>query len=74
MMILKLLLLSLIGCTFGFELEGIEFPTKKSESFNITIRQGLFNFNSGFTICVRFIEAYILNIQGESTPYISQNS
>jgi hypothetical protein len=52
------LFLPSLGC-FGHELEGIEFPTKKTESFNVTINPG-FDFSLGFAICFRAM-FYFLN-------------
>jgi hypothetical protein len=53
-----LLFLTSFVC-FGHELEGIEFPTKKTESFNVTINPG-FDFSLGFAICFRAM-FYFLN-------------
>jgi hypothetical protein len=56
--ILIFLFLTSAHC-FGCELEGIEFLTKKAESFNVTVKPG-FDFSSGFTLCLR-VMFYLLN-------------
>ncbi len=53
-----LFLTSVAGC-FGYELEGIEFLTKKADSFNVTVKPG-FDFSSGLTLCMR-VMFYFLN-------------
>ena len=44
---------------FGYELEGIEFASKKVDSFNVTVNPG-FDFSSGFAFCLR-VMFYFLN-------------
>jgi hypothetical protein len=50
--------LTSLGC-FCHDLEGIEFLTKKAESFNVTVNPG-FDFSLGFAICLR-VMFYLLN-------------
>ncbi len=55
---LIILFLTSLGC-FCYEFEGIEYLTKRAESFNVTVTPG-FDFSLGFAICLR-VMFYFLN-------------